>query len=54
MHFDPSKMKSAFNIPDNIKPVALLVMGYPADDSKPLELHTKFRPMKETVVYDEF
>lgn len=54
MHFDPSKMKSAFNIPDNIKPVALLVMGYPADDSKPIELHTKFRPMEETVVYNEF
>ena len=54
MHFDPFLIKEAFNIPENIKPLALLVMGYPAEDAKPLELHSKFRPLEEVVLYDTF
>lgn len=54
MHFDPDAMKKTFNIPENIKPVALLVMGYPHEDSTPLELHSKYRPIEDVVVYDEF
>lgn len=54
MHFDPFSMQESFNIPKNIKPVALLVMGYPAEDSKPIELHSKFRPVDEVVFYDTF
>ena len=38
MHFDPNAMREKFNIPSNIKPIALLVMGYPAEDAKPLNL----------------
>ena len=41
-------------IPENIEPVALLVMGYPADDAEPNERHTQFRPIEETVFYNEF
>ena len=54
MHFDPFKMKEAFNIPDNYESVALLVMGYPADDAKPIEMHFNTRPIEETVFYDKF
>ncbi|MBE5748859.1 MAG: nitroreductase [Clostridiales bacterium] len=54
MHFDPFAMKSTFNIPDNVEPVALLVMGYPADDSKPLGLHFESLPVEYVVFYDEF
>ncbi len=54
MHFDPFQMRKEFNIPENIEPVALLVMGYPAADAKPLDLHTKYRPDDETVVYGSF
>lgn len=54
MHFDPFKMRQAFNIPDNIEPVSLLVMGYPAPDAKPLDLHFKSRSMDEIVFYDSF
>ncbi len=54
MHFDPYAMKKEFNIPDNIKPLALLVMGYPADTSAPIEKHNTFRPLEETVVYEQF
>lgn len=54
MHFDPAAMVKEFNIPENIVPVALLVMGYPADDAKPLDLHYQYRPIEETVIYNEF
>lgn len=54
MHFDPFKMREEFNIPENIIPVALLVMGYAADDAKPHPYHSQFRDMSETVKYDTF
>ena len=54
MHFDPAAMRESFNIPEKFEPVALLVIGYPSDDSKPLELHNQFRPINEVVFYDEF
>ena len=54
MHFDPVAMKETFNVPQNIEPVALLVMGYPADDAKPADFHGAFRNMEELVVYDDF
>ena len=54
MYFDPAVLCAEFNIPENIKPVALLVMGYPAEDSAPIELHNKFRPMEETVFFERF
>lgn len=54
MHFDPSAMRKEFNIPENIIPVALLVMGYPAEDAKPLNMHSEYRPMDDVVVYDSF
>ena len=54
MHFNPFSMREAFNIPENIKPAALLVMGYPADDTKPLALHDEVRPMEEVLFYDTF
>ncbi len=54
MHFDPSSMRSEFNIPENIIPHALLVMGYPHKDAAPIEMHSKVRPLDEVVFYDSF
>ena len=54
MHFNPSAMSETFNIPKNVEPYALLVMGYPSDDAKPLDLHFRSRPMDEVVFYDKF
>ncbi len=54
MHFNPTSIREAFNIPENIIPVALLVMGYPAQDAAPLSGHTDFRPENEIVIYDHF
>lgn len=54
MHFDPAAMRESFNIPDEVEPVALLVMGYPSEDAKPLDLHSQFRPINEVVFYEKF
>ena len=54
MHFDPAAMRRAFGIPEKIESVALLVMGYPSDDAKPLDLHFKSRSIDETVFYETF
>jgi len=54
MHFDPALMRESFRIPPHIEPIALLVMGYPSKDAKPLDLHFNSRPIEETVFYEEF
>ena len=54
MHFNPDLMIETFNIPKNVIPVALLVMGYPSADAKPLDLHSKIRDVNEVVYYDSF
>ncbi|HML47638.1 MAG TPA: nitroreductase family protein [Clostridia bacterium] len=54
MHFNPEAIREEFKLPDNIEPVALLVMGHPAPDAEPYPGHTQFRPMEELVFYDQF
>ena len=54
MHFNPVAMRENFEIPENIEPVALLVMGYPASDAVPNERHTIYRPKEETIFYNKF
>lgn len=54
MHFDPNAMKQTFNIPQNIEPLALLVMGYPSEDAQPRDMHFQSRPKTETIFYEEF
>lgn len=54
MHFDPKAMRETFKIPENIIPVALLVMGYPSEDSKPIAMHFDTRPMEDVVFYGGF
>lgn len=54
MHFNPFKIREAFNIPEDVEPLALLVMGYPHKDAKPFEMHSKYRPLEDVVFYDSF
>lgn len=54
MHFDPAAMRKTFGIPENVEPIALLVMGYPSDDAKPLDMHYIDRPIEEIVSYEQF
>ena len=54
MHFIPEAVREEFRLPENYEPVSILVMGYPAEDSKPAPSHTNIKPLPETVSYDEF
>ena len=54
MWFDPEAMRREFDIPEHLEPIALLPMGYPAEDALPAPLHSQFRPKEETVLYDSF
>lgn len=52
--FHHQKARELFDIPDFLVPVALLPMGYPADDDKPHPLHTTRFEMAHTVFYNTF
>lgn len=54
MYFNPFKIREEFDIPDNIVPTALLVMGYPAGDAEPMDLHFKTRPQEDVIFYENF
>ena len=54
MSFDPAAMKENYNIPEELEPVALLVMGYPAEDSAPYPMHSEFRPLEDLISYNSF
>ncbi|NLE12777.1 MAG: nitroreductase [Clostridiales bacterium] len=54
MFFDPDKTREEFAIPENLVPLALLVMGYPHKDAKPSERHSVRKDIDEFVVYNSF
>ena len=50
--FDENQVSDVFDLPDNLVPVAMLDLGYPAEDSHPWPgAHEKRRPLSETVAY---
>jgi len=51
MHFDPEAVINEFNLPDNVVPVCILVMGYPAQETVPSVLHSKKKDLKDMVTY---
>lgn len=54
MHFIPEAVRVEFDVPSNIVPVALLVMGYPAPDCSQYPGHSSFRAIEEVVSYNSF
>ena len=54
MHFNPDAMKKTFAIPEKYEPLALLLLGYPAEDAVPKHYHEEVRPMREVVFYEHF
>lgn len=50
-HFDPLATKQAFSLPDDVVPVALLPIGYPAEGSSPHPNHAKRFDRKMTVTF---
>ena len=54
MHFIPEAVRCEFKLPEEVEPVAILVMGYPAPDATPSPMHMKRRPEGELVAYNTF
>lgn len=54
MGFDPEKIAKTYDMPDNFVPVALLVMGYPAEDAAPHKLHEQRVAIDDIVFYNDF
>lgn len=53
-HFDPDSIRTAFELPDYIVPVALLPIGYPREDSVPHPFHGKRFDMDHFVFFNSF
>lgn len=49
--FDPDKAREVFDLPENEEIIALLDLGYPAEDAKPLPNHEKRKSIEETVKF---
>ncbi len=50
-YFNAEKVSEVLGLPENVRVTALLPMGYPAEDAKPLPLHSQFRDPGEIVEY---
>jgi len=50
MHFDPAKTIEHFALPENIVPVAMLPLGYPAEDAKPSDSHAKRESLENMLI----
>lgn len=50
--FDRNKLRELFSVPEFLVPLALLPIGYPADDAAPSHLHEKRYPMEHFVFYN--
>ena len=53
-HFDPQKVRSAFRLPENVIPVAILPMGYPHESSVPNPKHAERLPLEKTTRCNTF
>lgn len=47
--FDPEKLRAAFPELADLTPIALLPLGYPAENARPSRLHTERKPLEELV-----
>lgn len=51
-NFDPEAVVKEFSFPEQLVPVALLPLGFPAEDARPADRHTQRKPLTETVFYN--
>lgn len=52
--FDPEAVKTIFELPENIVPVAILPIGYPSAGAKPSAVHETRLELGKTVFYKSF
>ncbi|MDR0914186.1 MAG: nitroreductase family protein [Oscillospiraceae bacterium] len=50
MHFDPAKATELFNLPENIVPVAMLPIGYIAEDAEPSPMHSQRYALEDILI----
>jgi len=50
MYFDPAKTVKLFDLPENIVPVAMMPIGYPAEDAAPADLHYQRTTLEEILL----
>ena len=53
-HFDPVALRSAYAIPEELIPVAILPTGHPAPGAQPSPMHGERLEETETVFYNAF
>lgn len=49
--FEPEKLLAAFPEMEGLCPIAMLPLGYPAENARPSKLHAMRKPLEETVKY---
>lgn len=54
MNFNPEKMRTVFHIPNGTVPMALLVCGYPGEDSKPNSRHGEYKELNSFCDYNDY
>ena len=47
--FNANDVAKALDLPDHLRVTSLLPIGYPAPDAKPLDLHSQYRALDDTV-----
>ena len=50
MHFDPTIAAEQFALAENLVPVAILMLGYAADDSAPTERHSERQSIEQMLI----
>lgn len=54
MHFDPDQMRKAYQIPEELVPVALFPIGYLAENARPSGRHEERKSLEEITTYNQF
>lgn len=49
--FNSNEVQQVFNLPNNIKPISLLAIGYPSEDSSPSPRHFEKKSLEELIEY---
>ena len=49
--FNDEQVAKALDLPDHVHVAALLPLGYPADDAKPANMHSRIRDFEDTITY---
>ena len=50
-YFNADDIAKALELPENIQVTAMLPIGYPAEDSAPIDMHYAVRELEDTVSF---